>query len=1643
VWEYWVDLDGDTVIGHMLSKERNGVTTTYSWDDPVVGQVTGTEAPSGIVYIWTIALDALNNEIVGELISKTDGDVVTTYSWDIPAVDQVTGVEVDSTDPLNPITTTYIWEYSTDAQGNNIIGNMLSKEQGDVIVTYTWDSPVLGQVTGVEVDSTDPLNPVTITFIWEYTVDIIDGSNVIGHMLSKEIAGTDEITTYVWDTLGGTITGTQEDITDPLNPITQIVYVWELVQNAQGEDVFGELQTKTEYDATGTIVVKVTTYTWDSPQPDQVTGVEVDTTDPLNPITTTYIWEYSTDTDGNIVIGHMISKERNGVTTTYSWDDPVAGQVTGTEDPTGIIYVWEIAQDLDGNDIVGRLISTTDGAIVVTYQWDTPIAGRVTGTGMDYTDPFNPVLVVEYVWEMITDANGIDTLGRLVNKREGNIVTTFDWDQPVVGQVTGTEVNSTDPLNPITTIYVWEMTQNANGIDDIGRVISKTVGDIVTTYEWDQPAVGQVRGTEVDLSDPFNPVTLAVYEWEMIQDSRGVDTMGRLLRKIESNGDIVTTYSWDTPIPGQVTGTEVDSTDPLNPITTIYVWEMAQDSNGIDIIGRILTETQGNIVTTYEWNQPQGDQVRATVVDNTDPLNPVTLAIYIWEIAQDANGLDTIGRIVSKTEGAVVTTYEWNQPLIGRVRGTEVDSTDPLNPITTIYVWEMAQDANGIDAIGRLLSKTTGNIVITYEWDIPLPGMVRGTEMDYTEPLNPVLLSEYIWEIIQDSNGIDTMGRMLSKRVGDVLTTFDWDQPVVGQVTGTEVDSTDPLNPITVIYTFDIAQDLNGIDMPGRLLTKTESGGDIVTTYEWDQPAVGQVRGTEVDSTDPLNPVTIVYVWEMTQDSRGVDSIGRLVSATEASGAIVITYSWDDPVAGQVTGTKIDSTDPLNPVTTIYIWEMAQDSMGIDTVGRILSKSENNGDIVTTYVWDDIGGTVTGTEVDSSGATPVTTVYTWEIAQDLNGIDTMGHLIRKEEANGDIVTDYVWDDVAGTVTGTEVDSTNPADPQTTVYVWAITQDANGNDTIGLLQSKTENDGTYYTYEWDLPAVGQVTVAEYASSTDPVPVGTYVYNYTDPNDASTWRLDWIYNLDGTRLDVIGLNIFGRLEEADEYVWNGSAWVVSATYWYYDGIYGDGVIRNWIYQKYDHTTGEGYEYYAYDPLDPTNFNDNGTSDTGDDIGWLSVAWKISTEGEIYGYRNENFDTDNDGALNGHGRLDWMMYDAGDPARPGQITGLYTFPVYYTGAYDHQYYEKHYYYLRAGSTDTWDYYCTYRSNVTGDGGSYHYNGGPAVIVYGEAQTGPSVSWPRSIILDGSVPLNETGDSILPENMDLFYQKLEELKGRTTGEGVTIAMLDSGIDTDKLNIDVAGGYDFAGENRNNGTPDEDYTDVIGHGTATASVVKGEDGEGVAPGADILAVKVLDDSGRTTSSIVADAICYAIDSGARVLSMPFSLFPIYNDVKNAIQYAVERGAILVVAAGNEGTEIDENSLAGQDNVITVGSVDNDGKISLWSNYGDSLDIVAPWDVVTLDETEETEAGTSFSTAYVSGIVALMLSDNPDMTVEEVMQELYMFSVTTDEESEETEIKGVNIDEVLSKQEAERQNRQGFTGYSIKEDVTPNNDVLK
>ncbi|GAG03633.1 unnamed protein product, partial [marine sediment metagenome] len=219
------------------------------------------------------------------------------------------------------------------------------------------------------------------------------------------------------------------------------------------------------------------------------------------------------------------------------------------------------------------------------------------------------------------------------------------------------------------------------------------------------------------------------------------------------------------------------------------------------------------------------------------------------------------------------------------------------------------------------------------------------------------------------------------------------------------------------------------------------------------------------------------------------------------------------------------------------------------------------------------------------------------------------------------------------------------------------------------------------------------------------------------------------------------------------------------------------------------------------------------------------------------------------------------------------------------------------------------------------------------------------------------------------------------------------------------------------------DPMDGHGHGSHVAGIIaaEGDNGEGivgVAYDSKVMAVKVLTDSGGSSSSSIAAGIRYAVDMGIKILNCSFGGgYP--SSVIDAFQYAYEQGCIVIASAGNDSDVINEYP-AKLDYVVTVGSSDVNDVVSWFSDYGSPLDVVAPGeDILSLraDDTDIFEGtsgytpgayfipqyddaakyyrawGTSMSAPYVSGVAALMLSQSPALTYEDFVRRLKFSSV--------------------------------------------------
>ncbi len=215
-----------------------------------------------------------------------------------------------------------------------------------------------------------------------------------------------------------------------------------------------------------------------------------------------------------------------------------------------------------------------------------------------------------------------------------------------------------------------------------------------------------------------------------------------------------------------------------------------------------------------------------------------------------------------------------------------------------------------------------------------------------------------------------------------------------------------------------------------------------------------------------------------------------------------------------------------------------------------------------------------------------------------------------------------------------------------------------------------------------------------------------------------------------------------------------------------------------------------------------------------------------------------------------------------------------------------------------------------------------------------------------------------------------------------ITVAVLDSGIfreHEDFEAVNILSGYDAVSH-----SVGIDF-DATGHGTQVCSIIAAKRDNsagicGVTDNVSILPIRVSDETGYVHSSDFIEAVYYAADAGANVINMSFGGYIYSAQEEAAMRYAAEKGCISVSAAGNEATSPDYAGMksypASYADVISVGACDVDGSACSFSQHNDSVDMLAPGYMVTVANTNgeyETASGTSYSAAYVSGIIAMAL----------------------------------------------------------------------
>lgn len=276
-------------------------------------------------------------------------------------------------------------------------------------------------------------------------------------------------------------------------------------------------------------------------------------------------------------------------------------------------------------------------------------------------------------------------------------------------------------------------------------------------------------------------------------------------------------------------------------------------------------------------------------------------------------------------------------------------------------------------------------------------------------------------------------------------------------------------------------------------------------------------------------------------------------------------------------------------------------------------------------------------------------------------------------------------------------------------------------------------------------------------------------------------------------------------------------------------------------------------------------------------------------------------------------------------------------------------------------------------------------------------------------------------------------------TGKGVKIAIMDSGIAAHE-DLQVAGGISTVDYT-------ESYEDDEGHGTHVAGIIgakhdeKGTDG--IAPDADLFAVKVLDDTGEGYLSDLLEGIDWAISNDMDIINLSMGTADESDALGEAMQKAYQAGILLVAASGNEGAGYPVDYPAAYEPVIAVSATDSENNIAAFSSVGEQVEFSAPG--ANIKSTLPgfgygIMSGTSQATSHVSALLAILKQQFPADTNEQLRVRLQQYTKDLGQEARD-QLYGYGLiqypapvqDEKLPSNDSEG-SMSGDTGDEVKED---------
>ncbi len=232
----------------------------------------------------------------------------------------------------------------------------------------------------------------------------------------------------------------------------------------------------------------------------------------------------------------------------------------------------------------------------------------------------------------------------------------------------------------------------------------------------------------------------------------------------------------------------------------------------------------------------------------------------------------------------------------------------------------------------------------------------------------------------------------------------------------------------------------------------------------------------------------------------------------------------------------------------------------------------------------------------------------------------------------------------------------------------------------------------------------------------------------------------------------------------------------------------------------------------------------------------------------------------------------------------------------------------------------------------------------------------------------------------------RAQEAWSGTTGKGVRVAVLDTGIEMSHPDLkgNVEGGFDCISETTT-------VVDDNGHGTHVAGTIAALDNSfgvvGVAPEARLYAVKAFDSRGQGQVSDIVQGVGWCIEHRVQLINMSFGTAESSKALTMAINKAAEAGVVMIAAAGNDGRRDGVLYPARDPNVMAVAASTPDDRIASFSNSGRQVAVAAPGEDVYSTyrgATYKNLSGTSMACPHVTGVAALLLAASPGRAGDDV-----------------------------------------------------------